>query len=156
MTAAERQLSVDVVVDAAPEVVWDALVDWERQSEWMLATRVRGTHQRGHGVGGGIEATTGVGPFGILDTMVVTEWDPPRRCVVRHTGKLMSGTGTFEVFALPERRSRVVWTEDFVLPLGLLGKLGWPVIRPAVVAGIKSSLKRFAQRVQTDSPRSGA
>jgi hypothetical protein len=33
------------------------------------------------------------GPAGFTDTMKITEWDPPRRCVVRHTGRAVRGTG---------------------------------------------------------------
>ena len=41
----------------------------------VLGTEVRATEQGGVGVGGGIEAFTGVGRLGFLDTMVITEWD---------------------------------------------------------------------------------
>lgn len=148
------EISVDVIVDAPPQVVWDAVTDWERQSEWMLGTVVRGTAQGGVGVGGGIEAFTGVGRLGFLDTMVVTEWDPPHRCVVRHTGRVVRGLGIFEVLALPGGRSRFVWAEELELPLGRWGDLGWPLVRPGFAWGVRRSLEVLAAEVEQDHARS--
>jgi uncharacterized protein YndB with AHSA1/START domain len=145
------RLAVDVLVDAPPEAVWAAVTDWERQSEWMLGTTVRGTAGGGVGVGGGIEAFTGVGRLGFLDTMVVTEWDPPRLCTVRHTGRVVRGDGWFEVFALPGGRSRFVWAEELDLPLGALGRVGWTLVRPAFAAGVRLSLQRLARAVEAET-----
>lgn len=142
---AEIELSVEV---AAPvERTWDALTDWDRQGEWMLGTTVRGTALSGVGVGGGIEAFTGVGRLGFLDTMEITAWDPPYRCEVLHTGRFVRGTGAFEVVDLGQGRSAFVWRESLDLPLGAVGRLGWPLVRPAFVAGVRRSLARFARWV---------
>jgi len=125
------ELGVDV---AAPvEVTWAAVTDWARQGEWMLATEVRVTAGDGRGVGTGLTAFTGVGPVGFTDTMRVTAWEPPRRCAVRHTGRLVRGTAEF----LVEPRgagSRFTWAEDIPKPLGL-------VLAP----GVWWSLRRFAE-----------
>ncbi len=139
---------VDVLVDAPVQVVWDAVVDWDRQSQWMLGTTVRATTNGGVGLGGGIEAYTGVGPLGFWDTMVITGWEPPVRCTVRHTGRVVRGTGDFEVFALPGGRSRFVWSEQLDLPLGRLGRVAWPLAKPALVAGVRASLGRLARAVE--------
>ena len=144
------RVAVDVMVDAPPQLVWDAVTDWPRQSEWMLGTTVRATDLGGVGVGGGIEAFTGVGKAGFLDTMVITEWDPPRRCVVRHTGAVVKGLGIFEVIALPDSRSRFVWAEELDLPLGVLGRLGWPVVRPGFAWGVRRSLSKLARDIEQE------
>ena len=143
-------IAVDVVIDAPPEAVWSAVTDWPRQSEWMLGTVVRSTDLDGVGVGGGLEAFTGVGRLGFLDTMVITEWDPPRRCVVLHTGKVVKGLGIFEVVALPGGRSRFVWAEELDLPLGILGKAGWPIVRPGFAWGVRRSLQKLARDVEAE------
>ncbi len=143
-------IAVDVIVDAPPQAVWDAVTDWPRQSEWMLGTTVRATDHGGVGVGGGIEAFTGVGRAGFLDTMVITEWDPPRRCVVRHTGDVVKGLGIFEVVALREGRSRFVWAEELDLPLGVLGRLGWPLVRPGFAWGVRRSLLKLARELEAE------
>jgi hypothetical protein len=143
-------IAVDVVIDAPPEAVWAAVTDWPRQSEWMLGTVVRSTDLDGVGVGGGLEAFTGVGRLGFLDTMVITEWDPPRRCVVLHTGKVVKGLGIFEVVALPGGRSRFVWAEELDVPLGVLGRAGWPIVRPGFAWGVRRSLQKLARDVEAE------
>ena len=145
--AGRGHLSVSVLINAPVQEVWDATTDWERQSQWMLGTRVRGTVHGGRRVGGGIEAWTGIGPIGFLDTMVITAWEPPYRCLVEHTGRLLKGSGAFEVAEAGANHSRLTWTEDVVLPLGVLGRLGWPLVRPLVRFGIAHSLAKLAQAV---------
>ncbi|HMA46775.1 MAG TPA: SRPBCC family protein [Frankiaceae bacterium] len=139
---AELVLTVDV--DAPPATVFAAATDWAGQGEWMLGTRVRPTHRGGVGVGGRVTAFTGAGRLGFLDPMEITVWEPPRRCLVRHLGGVVRGAGAFEVEELPDGRSRFVWSEWLELPLGVLGQLGWLLVRPAAVAGVRRSLRRFA------------
>jgi len=143
-------LSVSVLVHAPVQAVWDATTDWERQTGWMAGTRVRGTANGGRGVGGGIEAWTGFGPVGFLDTMVITAWEPPHRCLVDHTGRVIKGTGAFEVTTdprNPDGSSTLTWVEDVELPLGALGRFGWLLLRPVVRLGVAHSLKRLATAV---------
>src|SRR4051812_26751636 len=140
------EIVVSVDVDAPPETVWAAAIDWERQGDWILATRVWPTGQDGRGVGGRVSAWTGIGPVGFLDTMEITVWRPPYRCEVRHTGRVVRGVGAFEVEPLPGGRARFVWSEWLRLPLGLLGQVGFELVRPFVVIGVRSSLRRFARQ----------
>ena len=77
--------------------------------------------------------------------MVITRWEPPFRCDVRHTGRVVRGTGVFEVFSLPGDRSRFAWSEDLDLPLGVLGRIGWLGLRPLFALGVRRSLKRLAR-----------
>jgi hypothetical protein len=150
MTAATLVQSVDVAAPVAQ--TWQVAVDWDRQGEWVLGTRVRGTTQGGVGVGAGIEAFTGVGRIGFLDSMQITVWDPPHRCHVVHTGRLVRGTASFLVEERLGGGSRFVWQEVLDLPLGRLGRLGWPLVRPVVAAGLRVSLKRFARSVDRARP----
>ena len=143
-------LTLSVDVDAPVEDTWRAAVDWDTQGDWMLGTKVWGTTNGGVGVGGGLEAYTGRKPLGFLDTMVITVWDPPHRCEVLHTGRVVRGTGVFAVEERPTG-SRFVWEESLDLPLGVVGRLGWPLVRPLFAAGVKASLKRFARLVSTPS-----
>ncbi|MET0741008.1 MAG: SRPBCC family protein [Candidatus Nanopelagicales bacterium] len=147
------ELEADVVVEAPPSAVWELLIDWDRQQEWMLGTRVHGTAQRGHGVGAGVEAFTGVGKVGFRDPMVITDWEPPRRIVVVHTGNVVRGTGAFEVFALPKGRSRFVWTERLDLPLGWAGRVGWTLAKLPFRAGVQSAMRKFARLVEAENAR---
>ena len=144
-------LVLTVDVDAPVEQTWAGATDWAGQGQWMLGTPVRPTRQDGQGVGGAIEAFTGVGPLGFLDTMDITLGEPPHRCHVLHTGRLVRGTGAFEV----EPRgagSRFVWREDLELPLGVLGRLGWPLVKPLFAFPVQLSLKKFARWVEAGRP----
>ncbi len=138
------ELVVTQVVAAPAEQVWEALTDWSVHDQWMLFTRAEG----GRGEGETIAAFTGIGPIGFLDTMTITVWEPPRRAVVRHTGRVVKGSGAFEVEPLGDRRSRIVWSEWVILPFGPVGRLGWPVARVVVKAGVQFSLRRLARYVE--------
>jgi hypothetical protein len=142
---AEIVCSVDVAAPA--DDVWVAMTDWRRQGEWMLATTVTPTAADGRGVGGRIEAVTGAGPLAVRDSMEITHWQPPRRCLVRHTGRVIRGAGAFEVQPLGERRARFVWSEWLDLPLGRAGQVGFLLVRPLFVVGLRLSLRRFARWV---------
>jgi uncharacterized protein YndB with AHSA1/START domain len=140
------ELTLTVDVEAPPHQVWRALADWSRQGEWMLLTDVAPVDGDAEGVGGQVRAVTGLRlggrRLGVVDPFVVTHWDPPHRIDVRHTGTVVRGTGTFVV----EPRlagSRFVWSEQLDLPLGALGRLGWPLVKPLFTFGVKLSLSRF-------------
>lgn len=144
-------LVLTVDVDAPVERTWAGAVDWAGQGQWMLGTTVRPTRNQGQGVGGGIEAFTGLGRLGFLDPMDITLWEPPHRCHVLHTGRLVRGTGAFEVAPRGPHRSTFVWREDLELPLGSLGRAAWPLVRPLFAYGVQLSLKRFARWVDAGS-----
>ena len=46
-----------------------------------------------------LRAVTAIGPVGFTDTMEIVEWDPPHRCVVRHTGRVVRGEAEHEASA---------------------------------------------------------
>ena len=149
---ARREITVSVDVDAPVETVWGEVTDWESQGEWMLGTDVKVTRGDGTSVGSELAATTGVGPLGVTDTMEIVGWDPPHRATVRHTGRVVRGSGVFTVL---ERRtddgreaSTFVWSEQLDLPLGALGALGWPLVKPAFAWGVKRSLDVLARRCE--------
>lgn len=142
-------LALDVIIDADVDTVFAAVVDWPAQSAWMLGTTVRAVNGDGHGLGAELEAFTGAGRVGFLDTMTITRWEPPHRVDVLHTGNFVKGTGTMEVLALPDGRSRFVWSEDLDLPLGFLGRMGWPVAKFPFAYGVRRSLAKFARMVES-------
>lgn len=134
-------VTAQVTVAADPTRVWQAAVDWPSQHRWIPATRVHG----GQGLGARVTGRTGLGPAGFTDPMVITEWDPPRRCAVRHTGRLVRGLGIFEVIprgAVSEFR----WAEHLQLPLPPAA--GRPVallLGPLARGALALSLRRFAR-----------
>lgn len=151
MSSQRVQLTVPVDVNAPAEAVWRTITDWEGQGEWMLGTRVSVTSPGdGRRLGATLSAFSGVGPLGFTDTMEIVEWEPPRRCVVRHLGKVVQGDGVFEVVELGPERARFLWTELLDLPLGALGRLGWPLVRPAFRLGVEQSLRTMARQCEQE------
>ena len=130
---------------AAPvDEVFTALTDWSVHDRWMLLTHAEG----GTGEGAEVRAYTGVGPLGFWDEMTVRVWEPPHRVVVRHTGRVVRGSASFEVKSLGDRAAEVVWSEWLLLPFGALGRLGWPLVRPLARAMLQVSLRRLASYVE--------
>lgn len=143
------ELTVPVDVEAPAEAVWQTVTDWPGQGEWMLGTRVEvDGGGEGRHLGARLRAVTGVGPLAFTDTMEIVEWDPPRRCVVRHTGRVVRGDGVFEVVALNPHRARFLWSEQLDLPLGVVGALGWRLVAPGFRWGLVRSLRKMARRVE--------
>jgi carbon monoxide dehydrogenase subunit G len=135
------ELTESVDVPVRPQRLWRAVTDWERQGEWMLGTTVRVTAGDGRSVGSELAART----YGVTDTMVISVWDPPGRCEVRHTGRLVRGVGSFEVLPRGAETATFRWGERLDLPLGALGRLGWVLLRPVFRFGVRRSLNRLAR-----------
>jgi hypothetical protein len=146
-----NSLAVDLPIAAPATKVWEAIADWQGQSNWMLQTKVFLTSKENAGVGVTIEAFTGplyrfyprFAWLGVLDLMRVTHWQPPVRCDVIHYGKIIKGTGTFEVEAVGEQSSIFHWSEEIAAP-----KLVFLVIKPFILAGVKISLARFRRLLE--------
>ena len=149
-------LVLTVDVDASVEQTWVGATDVRGQSQWMLGTEVTPTRHGGQGVGGAMEAFTGVWKLGFLDRMEITVWEPPHRWHVVHLGRFVRGTGEFTVEPRGEDRSVFVWREDLELPLGVVGRLGWPLVRPLFAYGVSLSLRRFARWVEAGRPTARA
>ena len=145
-------LVLQVPVDAPAAATFAGATDWAGQGQWMIGTRVRPVTADGRGVGAQIEAFTGLGRLGFVDTMEITRWEPPYACDVLHTGRLVRGTGAFEVEERGPAASTFVWSEDLILPLGPLGRLAWPVVKPVFAYLVRLSLRRFARWVEAGRP----
>lgn len=138
-----------VEVTAPPETVFAAATDWERQGEWILGTTVRVRHGDGRSVGSEVEAVTGIRGIGVTDSMRITVWDAPFRCEVRHLGTVVRGTGIFAVVPRGRDAATFEWAEQLELPLGALGALSAPLLRPVFGYGLRLSLVRFADFCRT-------
>ena len=143
-----ENIELEVLVQAPALNVWKAITNWQAQSSWMLGTKVWPVNGDGTGVGGQIEAFTGIWRIGFLDTMEITSWEPPTRCDVLHTGRVVRGTGTFAAIATSDSTSKFIWSEDLDLPLGLIGKIGFTFVKPGFIYGVRKSLEKFADLVE--------
>ncbi|SDI29171.1 SRPBCC family protein [Nonomuraea jiangxiensis] len=126
-----------VHVPAPQEQVFALITDWPRHREWMFLTTARQVGRDG------VEAFTGVGPLGFLDTMTITRWEPPDLVCVTHTGRVVRGRGAIRV-SPRDGGSRVVWAEELYLPFGPLGRAVWPFARPVGLALLRHSLRKLA------------
>ena len=134
---------MSLVIKAPIEKVWEALADWESQGEWMLQTTVKVTSPIREGVGTKISAFTGIGKFGVMDDMIVTAWQPPHICDVLHTGKIIKGTGRFELTPIDLHSTRFNWSEEILAPRAL-----FLLIAPGLYAGVRISLTSFSRHLR--------
>lgn len=142
-----HSIRISLTLACNQERAWQAIADWEGQGSWMLQSKVWVTSQIREGVGTSIAAFTG--PFyksypkfaklGLLDTMVVTNWQPPIRCDVLHTGKVLKGTGTFELIEISQSATRFNWSEDIEC-----SRLQFIAIYPFLWIGVRISLARLS------------
>jgi carbon monoxide dehydrogenase subunit G len=138
-----NHLAISLEIEAPIQKVWDELANWEKQSDWMLQTKVWVTSKIQSGVGTQISALTGVKSLGILDTMEVTNWQPPHICDVIHTGRVIRGTGRFELTAIDAERTRFDWSEEVIAPRAL-----FILMVPGLYIGVRISLARFARSLR--------
>ena len=144
--AGELEITARITLAEPPARVWQVALDWSRQHEWIWATRVSG----GAAAGAAVAARTGLGPAGFTDTMEITEWDPPRRAVVRHTGRVVRGTGIFEVVPIsggPGNGAEFRWTERMPVPAPLAGPVGERLLTPIGRWFLQTSLRRLARLI---------
>ena len=135
-----NHIAISLVIQAPIEKVWAAIADWESQGDWMLQTSVEVTSQIREGVGTTIAAFTGIGKFGVMDHMVVTSWQPPYICDVLHTGKIIKGTGRFQLSAIDDNSTRFDWSEEILTP-----RVIFLLIAPGLYVGVRISLTKFSR-----------
>jgi hypothetical protein len=142
-------LQISLNISAPCEKVWERIADWQSQGDWMLQTKVWVTSNQHEGVGTSIAAFTGPLYFlyprfkslGLLDLMTVTHWQPPHRCDVEHTGKILKGSGSFILTPLSATTTRFDWSETVLAPRAL-----FLLIAPFLYVGVRISLARFARQ----------
>ena len=139
-----NSIAITVKLPVSFERAWNSIQDWESQSDWMLQTRVWVTSEIREGIGTEIEAFTGLIPskkfFGILDSMRVTQWNPPYSCEVLHTGKIIKGTGLFRLEKINDEETLFHWSEIVIAPRAL-----FLLTLPGLYIGVRISLSRFAR-----------
>jgi hypothetical protein len=140
--AAEVRLAADV------PTAWARLVQWERQTEWMVdaaSIRVASPHREGPGVRIAVR-TKILGLPLLTDVLEVTEWDPPRRFVMVRHG-FVRGRGEWRLE--PEGDgARFIWSEELTVPIPVLGELALAVYRPLMRRLMQRSLANLASMLR--------
>jgi hypothetical protein len=139
-------IEVGIDVPVAPRLVWDELAVLERHVEWMTeaAEIVFHTEQRS-GVGTAMSVHTRVGPFRLVDEMVIDCWEEDAAIGVDHRG-IVSGAGMFTVEPMASG-TRIVWREDLRFPWYLGGGLTAILARPVLRHTWRKNLDRLAGRL---------
>jgi hypothetical protein len=140
-------LRITINLPCSQERAWEVIADWESQGNWMLQTKVWVTSQIREGVGTSISALTGplyklypkFSSLGLLDTMVVTKWQPPEICDVVHTGKVLKGTGSFALSPINSSSTKFNWSETIEC-----SRLKFLAIAPFLWVGVRISLARLS------------
>lgn len=138
-----NHIAMSLVIAAPIEKVWASLADWESQGDWMLQTTVDVTSEIREGVGTTIAAFTGIGKLGVMDHMQVTRWEPPFICDVLHTGKIIKGTGRFQLTATDVQTTRFDWSEEILAPRAV-----FLLIAPGLYAGVRISLMNLSRQLR--------
>jgi uncharacterized protein YndB with AHSA1/START domain len=143
------RVTASVELKAKPEDAFAAMADPRAQEKWIFATTMYAVESSASPpqVGARIAAFTGLWGIGFLDTMTVTEYDPPRRWVMDKDGALLNGIGIMQVDPLPGG-CRASWTNELDLPFGVLGRLGWPVVRPLARLALTAALRRMGRLLE--------
>ncbi|HEX9774168.1 MAG TPA: SRPBCC family protein [Actinomycetota bacterium] len=139
----------EVGIAAPPHRVFAMLADWERQAEWMVdATTVEVFGEQREGVGTRVRAVTRV-TLGvpIVDTMVVTDWEPDRLIRVRHLGAIVRGDAWW-ILRPDASGTRLEWGEDLVPPLGALGEVGGLLLRRPIESLLLASARKLKALVE--------
>ena len=140
-------LRITINLPCSQERAWAAIADWESQGNWMLQTKVWVTSQIREGAGTSISAFTGplykfypkFSSLGLLDTMVVTKWQPPEICDVVHTGKILKGTGSFALSPINSTSTKFNWSETIEC-----SRIKFLAIAPFLWVGVRISLARLS------------
>ena len=145
-------LELNIMIKKPIDLVWDRIVDWKSQSDWMLQTKVWSELDQNQTIKNGkgllIFAFTGLFPnlytkfkLGVLDTMEITNFKPPVLCEVDHIGRVIRGTGKFELSKV-SGGTNFKWQENLIAPSILL-----VMIKPVLLMGVWLSLRRFARQL---------
>jgi hypothetical protein len=140
-------LKIKISLPCSQDRAWQAIADWESQGDWMLQTKVWVTSDIREGVGTSISAFTGpfykfypkFSPLGLLDTMVVTNWQPPAICDVVHTGKILKGSGSFFLTPVSDSQTRFDWSETIEC-----SRIMFLLLAPFLWIGVRISLARLS------------
>lgn len=144
----KKHISVSQTVNTTERAAFEAVTNWSKQGKWIALTKVRGLGKNSRSIGGKLEAFTGIGRLGFIDTMTITKWENNKLCEVTHTGNVVKGKGVFEV-SRKNSSTIFTWSEFVELPFGFFGRIGWIFVKPVAWLGMKLSLLKFKKLVES-------
>lgn len=142
-------LTFSITIQASQRAVFEYLSDWERQSDWIMFTTVKQLPGATSPRAVNLLAITKFGPIKLIDTMVITDWQPCERIAVEHTGRVILGKGVFSVKHLSDDSCLFTWQEITPVPFGLIGKLGLFFFQPLIRLPFQSSLRKLKHKIES-------
>ncbi|CAN5245127.1 hypothetical protein BH18ACT5_BH18ACT5_16080 [soil metagenome] len=140
-------ITVSIDIDAPIERVWDRLADLEGHKHWMGDVgSLSFDNDKRQGLGTVMTVATQVGPLRLVDRMLVTVWDPPRRMTVEHQGAV-KGAGQF-ILSPVGGATRLIWIEELHFPWRLGGPITALGSRPVLATIWLRNLRRFKRLVE--------
>jgi carbon monoxide dehydrogenase subunit G len=142
----------EIVLPVPPAEAWSVLMDWERQSDWMLdADSVTVVSEQREGVGVRLAVQTRIlGVAAFTEPMEVTGWDPPRRLEIKH-GSLVEGVGTWLLEPVAGG-TRFTWREDIRLAVPVVGGLAATAYRPVMRTLMGRAMKALRAHLIATGP----
>ena len=141
-------LSFNIEICAKPKAIFHYVSDWEKQSEWILFTKVKLIEGSPNQKDPLLLAITKIGPIKVQDTMVVTDWQPFERVVVEHTGRMVLGKGVFTIKKISNDVSSFTWQEITPIPFGIVGRICLVFVKPLLNFLFNASLKKLKNNVE--------
>ena len=139
-------ITVEIELDAPPEVVWADVRNIASHVQWMHdAESIWFTSDGREGVGTTFECETKVGPIQLTDVMEITEWVENETMGVRHSG-VVTGVGAFPLSPIGGSRPLFRWAEELSFPWFLGGPVGEPIGSFILKLIWKRNLQNLAKR----------
>lgn len=149
-------ITVDVIIDAPPPVVWRDLADIASHVTWMAdAASIDFVTEQREGVGTEFDCLTRIGPISLNDRMRIVAWTPEQEMGVRHEG-IVTGEGVLRLQPVGQSHTRVEWQEDLHYPLRLGGIVGAYVSKPVLTAVWRRNLQNLKRRIEALSTQTTA
>lgn len=142
-------LTFSIVIRADQRTVFDYVSAWDKQSDWIVLTTVKELSSSVPQLDTVLLAVTKLGPFKVADTMVVTEWQPYKRIVVEHTGRIILGKGVFTVQKITNDTCEFVWQEITPVPFGFVGRVGLFFVTPIMKTLFGRSLHNLKRNIES-------
>ena len=143
-------IRIEETILAPPETVWASIEDISSHVKWMEdAVAIRFISDARSGVGATFDCDTKVGPFRLVDRMVVTEWDAPRALGIRHAG-VVTGAGRFVLTAVSGGTS-FAWEESLTFPAWMGGEVGGRAAAPLLRRVWRRNLANLKSLVEGQS-----
>lgn len=141
-------VEVSVIIDRAPDQVWDYVRDISSHVEWMVdATDIRFLGSQTTGEGTTFECDTKVGPIKLVDVMTVTSWIDGEEMGVRHEGAV-TGDGVFRLRPFGAGATEFSWRESLRFPWWLGSRVGARVSGPILAAIWRRNLAELKRRIE--------